>query len=47
MSTYFYKHTYVHPILMNTFKKLSWFDLEIHEVSDQKCFTVDGDVISN
>jgi hypothetical protein len=31
---------------MSTFKRLSRFDLEIHEVGHQKCLIIDGDVTS-
>jgi hypothetical protein len=36
MSTYFYEHTHEHPTSMSIFKRLSQFDLEIHEVSHQE-----------
>jgi hypothetical protein len=32
---------------MITFERLSQFDLEIHEVSHQKCLIVDMDVASH
>jgi hypothetical protein len=32
---------------MSIFKKLSRFDLEIHEVSQQERFTVDRDITSH
>jgi hypothetical protein len=44
MITYPYKYIYVHSILMNIFKRLSRFDIEIHEVGHQKRLTVDKDV---
>jgi hypothetical protein len=31
---------------MSTFERLSRFDLEIYEISHQKCLAVDGDVAS-
>jgi hypothetical protein len=46
MIPYPYKYMYVYPILMNTFKRLSRFDIEIHEVGHQKRLTVDRDVTS-
>jgi hypothetical protein len=47
MITHPYKYIYLHPTHMNTFKRLTWFDLEIHEVSHQKRLSVDGDVASH
>jgi hypothetical protein len=44
MSTHSYEHTHAHPTLMSTSEKLSWLDLEIHEVDHQECITIDGDV---
>jgi hypothetical protein len=38
---------YTHLILMSISKKLSRFDLKIHEVSHKKCLTVDEDIISH
>jgi hypothetical protein len=32
ISIYFYKHTYVHSIPINTSERLSQFNLEIHEI---------------
>jgi hypothetical protein len=40
--TYEYMHTYT--ISMNTFKRLSRSDIEIHEVGHQECLTVDGNI---
>jgi hypothetical protein len=47
MSTHLYEHTHVHPIYMNISERLSQLDLEIHEVSHQERFIVDGDVTSH
>jgi hypothetical protein len=38
-------HIYFIP--MSIFERLSWLDLEIHEVGHQGCITVDGDVVSH
>jgi hypothetical protein len=38
-------HTHIIP--MSTSERLSWFDLEIHEVDQQDCLTVDRDVVSH
>jgi hypothetical protein len=32
INIYPYKHTYTHPTSMSTSKRLSWLDLEIHEI---------------
>jgi hypothetical protein len=47
MITYPYEHTYVHPISMSIFKRLTQFDLEIYKVGHQEHFAVDGDVSSH
>jgi hypothetical protein len=44
---YPYEHTYAHPISMSTSERLSWLDLEIHEISHQERIVVDGDVASH
>jgi hypothetical protein len=33
MYEYLLKYIYIHHTLMNIFERLSWLDLEIHEVS--------------
>jgi hypothetical protein len=38
------QHTYTHPTLMDTFKRLSRLDVEIHKVDHQERLTVDGDI---
>jgi hypothetical protein len=45
MSTYLYEYTHAHPITMSTSKKLSQFDLKIHEVAHQERIAIDGDVV--
>jgi hypothetical protein len=46
MITHPYEYMYTHPTSMSTSERLGRFDLEIHEVSHQKCLAVvDGDVI--
>jgi hypothetical protein len=47
MSIYSYEHTYAHLIFINTFKRLSRFNFEIHKVGHQKCLTIDGDTVSH
>jgi hypothetical protein len=47
MSTYPYEHTHAHPTPMSTFVRLSWPDLEIHEVGHQERLAVDGDIASH
>jgi hypothetical protein len=47
MSTHPYEYTYVHSTPMSTSKRLSRFDLEIHEVSHQERLTIDGGVTSH
>jgi hypothetical protein len=47
MSTHSYEHTYTHHTLMSNSERLSRFDLEIHKVDHQECFTVDGDIVSH
>jgi hypothetical protein len=42
MSTYLYEHTHAHFTCMTIFERLSWFDLEIHEVGHQERLAVDG-----
>jgi hypothetical protein len=42
MSTYPYENTYAHFTRMTIFERLSWFDLEIHEVGHQKRLAIDG-----
>jgi hypothetical protein len=37
MITHPYEHIYAHPIPMRIFKRLSRFDLKIHEVGHQEC----------
>jgi hypothetical protein len=44
MSTYSYEHT--HTISMSTSKRLSWLDIEIHEVGHQERLAVGGDIVS-
>jgi hypothetical protein len=46
-STHPYKHTHIHIIPMSTFKRLSQFDIEIHEIDHQERITVDMDAASN
>jgi hypothetical protein len=46
MSIYSYEHTYAHLIFMNTFKRLSRFDFEIHKVGHQKRLAIDGHHLS-
>jgi hypothetical protein len=40
-----YEHIY--SISMSTFERLSWFNLEIHEVGHQERLAIDGNVISH
>jgi hypothetical protein len=40
-----YEHMYAYATLMSTSKILSRLDLEIYEVSHQKCLTIDGDFV--
>jgi hypothetical protein len=47
MSIHPYKYMHTHPITMNTSKRLSRIDLEIHKVGHQERLTVDEDVVSN
>jgi hypothetical protein len=47
MSTYPYEHTHEHLTPMSTFKRLSRFDFEIHEVGYQECIAVDKNVASH
>jgi hypothetical protein len=47
MSNHSYEHMYAHPISMNISERLNRVDFEIHEVSHQERFTVDGDVTSH
>jgi hypothetical protein len=47
MIIYSNEYTHIYHTLMINFKKLSQFDLEIYEVSQQKHLTVDGDVASH
>jgi hypothetical protein len=47
MNTYPYEHTHTHPTPMSTSKRLSRFDLEIHDVGHQERFIVDGDIASH
>jgi hypothetical protein len=47
MSTHPYKYTHAHRTPMNTSERLSWLNLEIHEVDHQERVTVDGDVTSH
>jgi hypothetical protein len=42
-----YRLIHVYPIYMNTSKRLSWFDLEIYEVSHQKRLIINRDVVSH
>jgi hypothetical protein len=46
MSTHPYKYTYTQIIHMSIFKRLSRFDIEIHEVGHQERLIIDGDVAS-
>jgi hypothetical protein len=43
---YLYEHMHAHPTSMNTFKRLSWLDIETHEVGHQERLAVDGDAAS-
>jgi hypothetical protein len=47
MSTHPYEHTHAHPNSMSISERLSWLDLEIHEISHQERIAVGGDVASN
>jgi hypothetical protein len=47
ISIHSYEHMYVHPTPMSISERLSRFDLEIHEVGHQECFTVDRKVTSH
>jgi hypothetical protein len=47
MSTHPYEHAYAHSTLVSTSERLSWLDLEIHEVGHQECLTVNADVTSH
>jgi hypothetical protein len=47
MSTHLYERMHAHPTPMSIFERLSWLDLEIHEVSHQERLTVVRDVISH
>jgi hypothetical protein len=38
-------NTHVHPTSMNIFKRLRPFDLEIHKISHQERFIINGDII--
>jgi hypothetical protein len=40
-------NTHAHSTPMSTSERLSWFDLDIHEVGHQECLTVNGDVASH
>jgi hypothetical protein len=42
---YRYSYTYAYSIPMSTFERLSWLDLEIHEVGHQERVTVEEDDI--
>jgi hypothetical protein len=46
ISTHTYQCIHVYPILMINFKKLSQFDLEIHEVGYHERPTVNRDIVS-
>jgi hypothetical protein len=46
-STHPYKHTHTHPTPMSTSERLSWLDLEIHEVGQQERLIIDWDVIAH
>jgi hypothetical protein len=47
ISTQPYEHMHAYPTSMSTSKKLSQFDLKIHEVSHQERLPVDGDIASH
>jgi hypothetical protein len=44
ISTHSYEHT--HTIPMSTSERLSWLDIEIHEVGHQERLVVGGDIVS-
>jgi hypothetical protein len=44
MSIHSYEYTHAHSTPMSTSKKLSRFDLEIHEVGHQERLAVDGNI---
>jgi hypothetical protein len=45
MNTQPYEYTHAHHISMSIFERLSQFYLEIYEVGQQKCLTVDRNVV--
>jgi hypothetical protein len=47
MNIHLYKYMYIHLIPMSSSKRLSWFNLKIHEVGHQKRLTIDGDNTSH
>jgi hypothetical protein len=46
MSTHPYEYIYVYSIPMNTSERVSWLDIEIHEVGHQERLAVDRNVAS-
>jgi hypothetical protein len=47
MITHIYEYTYVYPISISIFKRLSRFDVKIHKVDHQNRLAIDGDVASH
>jgi hypothetical protein len=47
MSNHLYEYMYIHLITMNTFERLSRFDLKTHEAGHQERIAVDEDIISH
>jgi hypothetical protein len=47
MNIHLYEYTHIHSTSMNTFKRLSRFDIEIHKVSYSEYLAIDDDVASH